>query len=327
MSYPNRVRRAPGFTLVELLIVLAVIAILIALLIPAVSGAREAARISICRNNLRQIGVASGSHEHALRAFPGGGNVYAGVAGQAGVRVMNGGVPAGYDQQSFSWMYQILPYLEEQALWSNPDDKIVQATPVRGYFCPSRRPPTAIYGGYATQIPNRFQAMNDYAGNAGAAGQGGDEYGVYGDGRDGVIRLLKDNPANVRKADQIRDGLSMTLLAGEKRMNVTYCTVEQQYDDNMGYSGGFQDDTVRWGASNPVHGKGPMSPAPDYRGERQNSETFRPAIQQFGSSHLGGTLFVLCDGSVQMISYDVDPLMFERLCAIADGGVIDTGRQ
>lgn len=325
MSYPNRVRRAPGFTLVELLIVVAVIAILIALLIPAVSGAREAARISICRNNLRQIGVAVGSHEHSLRAFPGGGNIYAQSAGQDGRRVMNGGVPAGYDQQSYSWMYQILPYLEEQALWSNPVDDVVRSTPVRGYFCPSRRPPTVISGGYAVHLPG-FSAMNDYAGNAGVSSIGG-AAGIYGDGRDGVIRLLNNNPANVRKADQIRDGLSMTLLAGEKRMNVTYCTVEQQYDDNMGYSGGFQDDTVRWGASNPWHGKGPFSPAPDYRGGQQTFETFLPQIQQFGSSHLGGTLFVLCDGSVQMISYDVAPLMFEQLCAIADGGVIDTGRQ
>src|SRR5215216_1855071 len=69
MRLVNRLRRC-GFTLIELLVVIAIIAVLIALLLPAVQQAREAARRSQCKNNMKQVGLAAHNFENSYRALP-----------------------------------------------------------------------------------------------------------------------------------------------------------------------------------------------------------------------------------------------------------------
>ena len=59
-------------------------------------------------------------------------------------------------QQEWSWAYQILPYIEQGNLWSNTDDTVVAGTPVKMYFCPSRRSPVALSGGaWQSQVAPR----------------------------------------------------------------------------------------------------------------------------------------------------------------------------
>ena len=89
---PAALRR--GFTLVELLVVLAVIGLLLALLLPAVQSAREAARRMQCQNNLRQIGVAFHNYHDQV-----------------------GGLPFGWDTHGTGWSALILPQLEQQTLY------------------------------------------------------------------------------------------------------------------------------------------------------------------------------------------------------------------
>lgn len=93
--------RQTGFTLIELLVVIAIIAILIALLLPAVQQAREAARRSTCRNNLKQLGLALHNYHDAFTGFPV--NLYGGYGDTANV--------GGYTQtsKSWGWMVRILP--------------------------------------------------------------------------------------------------------------------------------------------------------------------------------------------------------------------------
>ena len=104
--------RSHGFTLVELLVVIAIIAILIALLLPAVQAAREAARRTHCLNNLKQIGVAMMNYHDALGSFPEGAH-----SEGASDPVLGGGC---WDL-GFAWAVHILPYMEQSPIFDQFD--------------------------------------------------------------------------------------------------------------------------------------------------------------------------------------------------------------
>jgi prepilin-type N-terminal cleavage/methylation domain-containing protein len=91
-----------GFTLVELLVVMAIVGVLIGLMLPAIQRIRHAAMRAQCANNLKQIGLAAHQHHDANKVFP------------AGVRANKGKDPYRYA----SWLTFLLPYVEQQALWT-----------------------------------------------------------------------------------------------------------------------------------------------------------------------------------------------------------------
>lgn len=301
---PLAAAKRPAFTLVELLVVIAIIGILIALLLPAVQQVRESSNRVSCANNLRQIGLAFLHHAQNYKYLPTGGDGYI-VA-----RTMTGNGPASYHDQRWAWGYQILPFIEQGNLYSNTSDQVVSSTPVKLFFCPSRRPPTALAGG-PWAVHTYPRAMTDYAGNAGTSSQGGDGGGVYGNGSDGlVIRLGHTDFVSLL---DIPDGTSNTMLVGEKHMNLTFVTTEPQPDDNDGYVGGFQDDVVRWGA---------FPPRADEFLPEYTYANIHPTIWQFGSSHKGGLQAVFADGAVHTIHYTIDPAVFHNVCSRNDGQTV-----
>ncbi|WP_373651712.1 DUF1559 domain-containing protein [Schlesneria sp. DSM 10557] len=111
-------RRQRGFTLIELLVVIAIIAVLIALLLPAVQQAREAARRTQCRNNLKQLGLAFHNYEGTFGNFPGA--LYV-VSEQSGPSIGQGvdNQPAGRaDFNVHAWPELILPYIDQTNLYN-----------------------------------------------------------------------------------------------------------------------------------------------------------------------------------------------------------------
>lgn len=142
-----------GFTLVELLVVIAIIGVLVALLLPAVQAAREAARRTQCINQMRQMSVAMQNHESARKIFPSGGiDPWPRIEDYSA-----GGRPFAAPKQGLSWAFQILPYLEQNAVHNITTAQDLAATPVAMYFCPSRRPPTA------SDIGGQQRWLMDYA--------------------------------------------------------------------------------------------------------------------------------------------------------------------
>jgi len=124
--------------LVELLVVIAIIGVLVALLLPAVQAAREAARRTQCSNQMRQMSLALQNHESTKKIFPTGGiDPWPQIEDYA-----SGGKPFAAPKQGLSWAFQILPYLEQGAVHNLVDTQQLPRTPVGMYYCPSRRGPT-----------------------------------------------------------------------------------------------------------------------------------------------------------------------------------------
>jgi prepilin-type N-terminal cleavage/methylation domain-containing protein/prepilin-type processing-associated H-X9-DG protein len=296
--------RERGFTLIELLVVIAIIGVLIALLLPAVQKVREAANRTQCANNLKQLGLAFQTHHDTHGYFPDGGEFWDPVAFP---RTVVDGVPAISPNQNWGWGYQVLPYMEQENLWKNLDDALVRATPLKFFFCPSRRAPMVL----PVYVES---AMLDYAGNAATDTTDGNGFARGNGGNGLVVRRPDGTPLrsySVRIPASVPDGASNTLLLGEKRMRTDQVGHVQAADD-QGYTAGWDRDEVRW-AIDP--------PEPDQSGVLTD--------YQFGSAHSGGFNAVFADGSVHFIHYTIqsnnDPAnlgVWQRLCIRDDGSPV-----
>ncbi len=276
--------RRNGFTLIELLVVIAIIAILIGLLVPAVQQVREAAARAQCQNNLKQIGLAFHAHHDQRKYFPSGGWDW-----YTPPTYING-TPAVGAQQQASWAFQILPHLDAVTTW-RAGPVIAIATPHPMYFCPSRRgPQTVTYPDeYTPPLTggDLTHALGDYGGS----------------NWEGTGAVRRYTPTRIA---EITDGTSTTLLVSERRLNLA-ALGQAQPDDGEGYTAGWDEDTIRSTA---------RAPSPDFHGSNWDTE------RRFGSSHPGGVNAVFADGSVRMISYTIDPVVFSYLGNRSDGQVI-----
>jgi prepilin-type N-terminal cleavage/methylation domain-containing protein/prepilin-type processing-associated H-X9-DG protein len=290
-----------GFTLVELLVVLAIVAILIGLLLPAVQKVREACAQATCSNQLKQIGTALHLHHDFYQILPsnggGGANCYITATDGSTVLVYTEQLVNNQDatiwravgrpglsprQQSGSWAFAILPFLEEDSTYNARD----WTRAVKTYACPTRR--AAI-----PQIP-----VNDQYGEYSGGGWSWGKIDYAGN-----AFLLPNFGGLCFSLSAISDGTSQTILVGEKAMNSLAYTNGSWYNDEPFFLGGS------WGTS------------------RNQNLIVRdiPGIaytQQWGSAHTLSANFLFADGSVRDIRFWTTPSIVGALLTPQGGEIV-----
>lgn len=313
----GRQRRA--LTLMELLVSVAVMAILIGLLLPAVQKIREAANRMTCTNNLKQIGLAFHRYHDTNGRLPDGGKnmcdqpfhplmppelrAKCDEADPTSRKSFGPYMPDGplaVRRSEWSWPYQILPFIERNELYNNPDDAAIIHSAVRLYHCPTRRP-VRLYG------PGEGHGAIDYAGC---------------DGTDNNGMVVRMGLGPITLAD-VTDGLSSTVMLGEKRMKLD--RFGTSYDDDESWaSPGWDLEIFRRATFDPDRPNTDRGPSPDIA--RTDLSTFPDldsALMQFGSSHQRGINVVMGDGAVRFVRFNPNPTAFQRYCVRNDNATFN----
>lgn len=318
-----KLKSLKGFTLIELLVVIAIIAVLIALLLPAVQQAREAARRSQCKNNLKQIGLALHNYQDVNLRFPS-------AFGNQSVSL----VPTTHERWGHSQWVALLPYIDQAPMYNSwnflADDEgwagnqnISRNATIPNYVCPS-----SVLPAYS---PNGFKTAHYYG------IQGAVPFGTFTD-----TTGLSDNTANWgynssrgmicwggKKISECVDGTSNTMIEGEMSDFVFDATGKVSQDRrpsrnwswSMGGLSGWMDwapatctTTIRYAPNSPVLGQnGLVWPAWD---DASGSNT------PLTSPHTGGVHALMVDGAVRFISNNINMLTLTVLAVRDDRQVI-----
>jgi prepilin-type N-terminal cleavage/methylation domain-containing protein len=306
----RRSRDRVGFTLIELLVVIAIIAILIALLLPAVQQAREAARRTQCKNNLKQIGLAQHNYHDVYGMFAPASVHNANPAVIGGVSSVQGDLPP----VAWGWGSLLLPFLEQTNLYdqmgvgsrtlhemmSDPSPTsgaLLSRTPLSVYRCPSDIAPE-VNNGETRHFRSEYRAA---MGNPERAWVGTSNYicisgprfahslNYIGNNRDGFGIMMGSASIGIR---DVTDGTSNTMMIGERDWLCTAGVwVGTNRYDNDGRSG---MGNIMGAAQNNTKINHPLNPAVDH------------CHKGFGSKHTGGAQFVFSDGSVHFISETIN---------------------
>jgi prepilin-type N-terminal cleavage/methylation domain-containing protein/prepilin-type processing-associated H-X9-DG protein len=298
-----------GFSLVELLVTIAIIAILMALLLPALGAAREASRRTACSSRLRQVGLALAEHEHLFRAFP---------PGRIGCDDTGDGLPIGpcppglppEKKTGASGFVLLLPQLEQQplfdrlavedgGLWNrnvddlgwyyNADKRQGIQEPIGMFVCPSdgSEPLSEVY------FP-AIAATSSYAFAQGSLGPGTESH---------IVKYENNGPflfVSRRAAADVVDGLSNTMFMGEVVSAHTW-----ESSNTWSYARVLAD-CLRTTANelNTLPGAGITD-------NRRNGA--------FGSQHSGGANFCFGDGHVSFLNDGIDLAIYQGLSTIEGG--------
>ena len=320
MSRDSRTSPRRGFTLAEVLVVIAIIAILIGLLLPAVQKVREAANRMVCTNHLRQLGLACHNYHGDYGTFP------------PGAEGPFEKLPQFAGLKSHALGTYLLPYLEQEALakqyrwdvsWSDPPNQPVVNTPLRIWQCPSAPANRVRYGSLqaVTFPPESFNgtaACGDYAGVgyvdavlasstligglSGSRNEKKDYEGVFGANHTNCLR-------------DITDGTTQTLLMAE-------CAGRPQLWQGRRAVANVQLSGGPWASRNLLFGRGATADGTAFYGPCAVNCTNEREVYSF---HPDGANVVFADGHVRFLKATIDIRVFAQLVTRDGGEVISDG--
>ena len=295
--------RPRAFTLIELLVVVSVIGLLVALLLPAVQAAREAARRARCVNNLKQLGLALHQYEGTHHAFPPG-------------YVSNFRADGTDTGPGWGWAAMLLPQVEQRPLFDSinfnlpiegPSNQTCRRPTLATYLCPSDTVKPTWWamvrdpGGIPTRRICEVAPAN-YVG----------VYGTSDPGIDGDGLFFRDSRVGIR---DISDGTAQTLAVGERSHSlgeatwvgsVTDAVLFPVDGDGVGYPRAEGGPGMVLG-----HAGGRLGPG-DPNGE----------VNQFYSRHPGGVNFLFADGHVGFLKTTTPNKTFRALATRAGGEAV-----
>jgi prepilin-type N-terminal cleavage/methylation domain-containing protein len=301
----------PGFTLVELLVVVAIIGMLVALLLPAVQAAREAARRGSCLSHLKQIGLALANYENQIKRYP------PSSTSQVDVGVWS------YAQQPtpslHSWARMLLPNLEESAVANlvngklsalDPANRAAASTVIPVYRCPSFAGDDFTSEPDYTQLGGQFAIRNYVAMGSTTVGVLWDPDAKGQRHPDGVIYPQ----SQVRQRD-VTDGLSKTIFIAETREQNAAVWIDGTASMAVGHP--FDEENA------PTYAQSGTSLNTSryfqYSGSNAINSLFGPSSMHAGNvvGHLFG------DGSAQHIADTIVPAVYDALITRSGSELID----
>ncbi|QDU04848.1 DUF1559 domain-containing protein [Gimesia chilikensis] len=312
-------KKKRGFTLIELLVVIAIIAILIALLLPAVQQAREAARRSQCKNNLKQIGLALHNYHDNFQCFPPG-----------DIRRTYGSGVQSWVTSQLGWIPRILPFLDQAPLYNQINWEMehgVSAVPnsdirrekLPVLRCPSdsSRQPDGNYG------PTNYMACRSLALTSDTLVSN-----ITGSNQDVNSMFRMNNSVRIR---DVEDGTTNTMMVSETFASAPMCselptnnscatTCATEYNNSttgsqQGYSW-FYASLYQSHYYCTVYT--PNSKIPDCGAGSSSTN----ALLSARSKHVGGVHVLLADGSIRFASDNVDINIWRNLGNYNDANVL-----